>query len=198
MSPTCLLCGSVVIFLFLHFYKTYSHTLEHNSFGDGSLENTLAGTALCMIIHTFQFASILTYNACFSVCFRNNTQPTLLYLHVVLYLPFVFLTVEWYRVLRPGGLLMISVPNLHALAQYVILFLFSFPCAAAIVHVICDLLFALFSADSHAFYLLFCCLFDFALSQDVSGSHVLCSGPMDGHEDDLWRSKRCVRLPHGA
>lgn len=71
-----------------------SHTLEHNSFGDGSLENTLAGELIAS--DNLFSTNISSFSSVHSCC-----------------------RTEWYRVLRPGGLLLVSVPNLHTLAKYV-------------------------------------------------------------------------------
>ena len=47
---------SFILYWFILFSLPNSHTLEHNSFGDGSLENTLAGTTRTAF-HFFFLAS---------------------------------------------------------------------------------------------------------------------------------------------
>lgn len=67
---------------------TRSHALEHVPFGDGTLEAALSGAH-----HT-----ILCY-------LTVNGPPDML-------------TVEWHRVLKPGGLLLVAVPDLQIMARY--------------------------------------------------------------------------------
>lgn len=73
-----------------------SHTLEHQILGDGSIVRTLEGdTAIDSL-----FSELKPY-----LC--------------VMFISRVLL-VEWFRVIRPGGLLLVSVPDLATLSRFVL------------------------------------------------------------------------------